>query len=121
MRNRVFSMTTLSLTAESPPLRVWDDGSIRIGHSRVILAVFLNAYHDWGWSAEQLAEQFPTVSLAESHAVIAYYLRHRTEVDSYLNEWNGDGDRERTEWLASPEGQRVQAKLRAARLARITS
>lgn len=111
-------MNTLNLTPESPPIRNWDDGSIRIGQSRVILAAFLNAYRDWGWSAEQLAEQFPTVSLAESHAALAYYLTHRAEVDAYLDEWNNEGEDTRIKWLASPEGQGIQAKIRAARLSR---
>lgn len=107
-------MTTLTLAVESPPIRIGDDDSVRIGKTRVILAVFLNAYRDWGWSAEQLAEQFPSVSLAESHIVLANYLTHRAKVAAYLKEWNAEGDDAREKWLASREGQGIQAKIRAA-------
>jgi len=112
-------MTSLAIHADATPLRVDPDGSVCIGESRVLMTVLLNAYRDWGWSAEQLAEQFPTITLAEAHAVIAYYLRHYQEVDAYLNEWNAEGDRARTKWQESPEGQAIRAKLRAARLARV--
>ena len=111
-------MTTLTFPAEQPLIRVEDDGTVRIGRTRVILAVYLNAYRDWGWSAEQLAEQFPTVSLAESHAVLAYYLNHRPEVDAYLDDWNTEGEDLRAKWLGSSEGQQLQARVRTARLSR---
>ena len=35
-------------------------------------------------TAEQIAFDFPTLTLADIHAVIAYYLRHREEVERYL-------------------------------------
>ena len=37
-----------------------------------------------GATAEQIVQQFPSVSLADVYASIAYYLHHTQEVDAYL-------------------------------------
>ena len=76
---------TLTVVAEPLPIRVDASGDVRVGRSRVPLTVFLG-YYNQGRSAEQLAEDFPTISLADAHATISYYLRHKDEVDAYLAE-----------------------------------
>lgn len=114
-------MLTLTIYSKMPPLRVDSDGSIRVGKSRVLLAVLINAYRDWGWSAEQLAEQYPSITLAEAYGVLAYYVNHRAEVDAYVDEWNAAGDREAEKWMSNPEAQAFVAKLKAARAARVLS
>jgi hypothetical protein len=107
------NMPELKFESERPPLRVDPDGSIRIAKSRVLLPVLINAYRDWGWGAEQLARQYPTITLAEAHGVVAYYLNHRAEVDAYVDEWNAAGEREYENWRAQPETQALIAKLKA--------
>ena len=74
---------TLSLTADPLPLYADEHGSIRVGHTRVLLELVVRAYQD-GATAEQIARRFDTLDLADVHAVIAYYLRHRREVEDYL-------------------------------------
>lgn len=37
-----------------------------------------------GWSAEEIARQYPHLSLAEVHAALAYYFDHREEIDPEL-------------------------------------
>ena len=37
-----------------------------------------------GMSAEQIAAELDTLSLADVHGAISYYLRHRVEIDEYL-------------------------------------
>jgi hypothetical protein len=39
-----------------------------------------------GASPEDIAQQFPAVTLAEVYGTIAYYLQHRTAMDDYLQE-----------------------------------
>lgn len=41
------------------------------------------AFHT-GATAEEIAQQYPSVDLVDVYAVITYYLRHRSEVDEYL-------------------------------------
>src|SRR3954452_3056049 len=73
----------LSLQAEPPPLRVDEGGAVRVGSSRVSLDLVVEQY-DNGMTPEDMVRAYDTLVLADVHAVIAYYLRHRDEVQSYL-------------------------------------
>jgi uncharacterized protein (DUF433 family) len=75
----------MAIRPEDPPLRTDPDGTIRVGTSRVVLEVIIHAYQD-GQTPEAIAESYPTVTLADVYGVIAYYLRHRAEMDVYLAE-----------------------------------
>jgi hypothetical protein len=55
------------------------------------------------------------VSLADVYAVIAYYLRHRSEVDEYL----GNRVREHAELRREIEGRPEYQELRERLLARV--
>ena len=66
------------------PLREDTGGVVRIGNTRVTLLSVINAYQQ-GASPEEIVQDFPSLSLAESYTTIAYYLQHRDEIDSYLN------------------------------------
>ncbi|MEG3834910.1 MULTISPECIES: DUF433 domain-containing protein [unclassified Microcoleus] len=71
--------------ATSPPFR-WDEaGGIRIGSSRVTLDSILASYHN-GSTPEEIAIQYSVVRLEDIYSTIAYYLNHRQEIDSYLEQ-----------------------------------
>jgi uncharacterized protein (DUF433 family) len=74
---------TLPLAAELPPLILDSSGVLRVGRTRVTLDSVVGAFQD-GASAEQIAEQYPVLSLAEVYAAITYYLGHRDDVERYL-------------------------------------
>jgi len=76
------------------PLRTDQEGVIRIGHTRVTLLTLVMA-HQRGDTPEEIHEGFPTVSLADIYAVIAYYLAHRDEVDEYIHRVQEDAERVR--------------------------
>ena len=73
----------LPLHAEPPPLRVDEGGAVRVGTSRVSLDLVVEQYEN-GVAPEDLVRAYDTLALADVHAVIAYYLRHRSEVRAYL-------------------------------------
>ena len=73
----------LPLHAEPPPLRVDEGGAVRVGKSRVSLDLVVEQYEN-GMAPEDLVRAYDTLDLADVHAVIAYYLRHREEVRTYL-------------------------------------
>jgi uncharacterized protein (DUF433 family) len=74
----------LILQPEAPPLR-WDSlGALRVGRSRVLVELVIHAFQD-GATPEAIAQRYPTVTLADIYAVIAYYLRHREEIEAYLD------------------------------------
>lgn len=76
---------------EPPPLQTGPDGIVRVRGTRVMLDSILHAYRR-GDTPEEIGEGFPTVSLADIYAVIAYYLRYRDEVDAYLAEQEAAGE-----------------------------
>jgi len=69
--------------AESPPLREDTAGAVRVGDSRVLLELVIWAFRK-GATPETIVQRYPTLALPEVYAVIAYYLRHRGEVETYL-------------------------------------
>src|SRR5437764_377567 len=73
----------LPLSAVPPPLRVDEGGAVRVGNSRVSLDLVIEQYEN-GMTPEDMVRAYDTLALADVHAVIAYYLRHRDEVRAYL-------------------------------------
>ena len=73
----------LPLHAELPPLRVDQGGAVRVGTSRMSLDFVVEQYEN-GMAPEDMVRAYDTLVLADVHAVIAYYLRHRDEVRAYL-------------------------------------
>ena len=69
--------------AEAPPLREDGAGALRVGDSRVLLDLVIRAFQD-GATPETIVQRYSTLALPDVYAVIAYYLRHRSEVEDYL-------------------------------------
>jgi uncharacterized protein (DUF433 family) len=75
--------TSLPLMAERPPLRVNEGVVLRVGTSRVSFDVVVEQYEN-GMSPEDMVRAYDSLSLADVHAVVGYYLRHRDAVRRYL-------------------------------------
>ena len=73
----------LPLSPVPPPLRVDEGGAVRVGDSRVSLDLVVEQYEN-GMTPEDMVRAYDTLELADVHAVIAYYLRHREDVRAYL-------------------------------------
>ena len=91
----------LPLRADYLPLRVAEGGAVRVGNSRVSLDLVVEQYEN-GMAPEDMVRAYDTLVLADVHAVIAYYLRHRDEVPAY---------RKRRE----AEAEALRAQIEAAR------
>jgi len=65
------------------PLAADAEGVLRVTGSRVSLDSIVHQFKN-GATAEQIQEDFPSVSLADIYAVIAYYLQHYQKVEDYL-------------------------------------
>jgi len=74
---------TIEIGTHSPPLEVDAKGVVRVGGTRVTLDSVVVAFRS-GATAEEIAQQFPTLALADIYAVIAYFLSHEDDVDRYL-------------------------------------
>jgi uncharacterized protein (DUF433 family) len=101
---------TLTLSADPLPLRLDDGGTYRVGPTRVRLDNVVFAYNQ-GSSAEQIVREFPSLELADVHAVIGYYLRHKADVDAYLQEREAAAEATRKQLEA--EGHLMPAELAA--------
>lgn len=75
----------LTFEPVSVPLSMDATGTVRVHGTRLTLDTVLGAY-ERGDTPAEIVEGFPSLSLADVHAIIAYYLRHREEVDAYLAE-----------------------------------
>jgi len=76
---------------ETIPLETDAHGVIRVSKTRVTLDTIVIAFKD-GATAEEIAQQYPTVPLADVYYVIGYYLHKRDEVESYLKERKREAD-----------------------------
>ena len=74
---------TLDVVTDPLPLLLVADGVARVGGTRVTLDTVVAAFAD-GATAEEIVQQYPSVALADVYAVLGYYLRHRPEVEAYL-------------------------------------
>ena len=72
-------------TTQNVPLTLTESGTIRVTGSQVALESVVYQYQQ-GNTAEAILESFPSVKLADIHAVISYYLNHREQVNEYLRD-----------------------------------
>lgn len=99
------------------PLYADETGTIRVGGTRITLDVLLG-YLLNGVKPEQLvsADWYPALSLADVHGALAYYYRHKAEVDEYLKCRRGEADRMQREIEgAQPTFAEVKARILAER------
>lgn len=80
-------MTAAATTFAPEPVPLVRDeaGRLMIVGSRISLDILVSDFKR-GKSPEAIHDTYETVSLADVYAVLAYYLRHRGEVEAYLVE-----------------------------------
>jgi uncharacterized protein (DUF433 family) len=101
-------------TAEPVPLETGSDGVLRVRGTRVTMDTVWPAFTE-GVTAEEIVQQYPSLSLADAYQVIGFCLRHSSELDSYL-ELRSCGSQETRQLNESkwrPEG--IRARLLARR------
>ncbi|MBU1471807.1 MAG: DUF433 domain-containing protein [candidate division Zixibacteria bacterium] len=106
---------TLTIASETVPLVTDNNGVIRVGETRVTLDTVIAAFLD-GATAEEISQQYPSLDLADVYSVIAYYLRQRAEIDTYLQRRREQAEkiREENESRFDPSGIRDRLLARRA-------
>lgn len=97
-------------------LEVQPSGAVRIKGHRIGIEHIVERYHA-GYSPEDIAQDFPGLSLEKIYVTLAYYLRNKSEVDAYLadlQQWVAEQIRLYEVQGTSPVMQRIRA-LRAER------
>src|ERR1051326_8140145 len=72
-----------ALTNESLLLETGADGVIRVRGTRITLDTLWDAFNE-GATAEEIAQQYPSISLADTYQTIGYCLRHPGAMNAYL-------------------------------------
>jgi len=108
---------TISSATEVIPFQVDADGVARVGGTRVTLDTVIAAFLQ-GATAEEIAQQYPTLNLADIYYLIGYYLRRPSEVESYLGKRRAQAEvvRKQNESRFDPQG--IRSRLLARRTTR---
>ena len=89
-----------------------DHGDIRLRGHRVHLEHIVRHYNE-GYSPEMLLGQFPTLTLALLHKVIAFYLENQTEVDVYVATCRAEIEAQAKEPRRGPDVTELRRRLHA--------
>jgi uncharacterized protein (DUF433 family)/predicted HTH domain antitoxin len=103
-----------TLAAILSPLEPDVDGVIRIGGTRVTLDTVVAAFQE-GATAEEIVYKYPSLELADVYAVLAYYLQHRSQVETYLRQRKEERDEVRSENEARFDRHGIRDRLMSRR------
>ncbi len=99
---------------QTVPLTRGEDGVLRVTGSRVTLDSIVAQFKS-GASAEQIQEDFPSVTLNDIYSLIAYYLQHSRAVEGYLREQAQAAIEVRGELERHLETKQLRERLRRRR------
>lgn len=105
---------SLTITAEPVPLCTNEDGVVLVSGTRVPLDTVVIEFKQ-GATAEEIAEQYSSLKLADVYAIISYYLRHESEVEIYLQQRQQDAKQVREENERRFPSQGLRDRLLARR------
>ena len=108
---------SVSISHEPIPLEPGNDGVLRIAGTRITLDTLVTAFQQ-GATPEEIVQQYDSLNLADVYAVIGYYLRHRSEVESYLRQGQKEAEAVRLENESRFDPQGIRDRLLARRSAR---
>jgi uncharacterized protein (DUF433 family) len=90
-------------------LEIGPDGVARvIGKRTKVIQIVMDKIAN-GWTPEEIAAQYPHLSLAEIHAALAYYYDHQRELDLQIRDDLRQADALRQQAGDSPVVQRLRA------------
>jgi uncharacterized protein (DUF433 family) len=90
------NLPTPRIHDDRPPLRVVDGGAIRVGDTRITLDLIVEQFEN-GMSPEELVLDYDSLSLPDVYRAIAYYLRHKAEVQEYMKAREDEAEQFRAE------------------------
>jgi uncharacterized protein (DUF433 family) len=103
-----------AVTTQPLPLTRADDGTIRVTGSRVTFDSLIHQFKQ-GATAEQIHEDFPSLTLRDIYSAIAYYLHHTESVETYLREQDQAAAQTRQEMESQQDSSGLRERLRLRR------
>ncbi len=109
-------MSAAAIQPDPIPLVMDGAGRLMVVGTRIPIDTLIAAFKR-GESAEAIHESYDTVALADVYAVLAYYLRHRAELEVYMSERERQGAvfQARIESVYPPDGLRARLLARLGR------
>ena len=87
---------------DTVPLVQLENGAVRVRDSRVTLETIVHRMQ-MGYTAEEINDGFPTVSVTQIKKILAWYFDNKAEADEYLQQVEEEGARLR-QWAESQPG-----------------
>ena len=105
-------------TAELPRVSIEhiaidDRGNARIAGSRIKVQHIIELKRAQGYTAEQVQEAYPHLSLAQIYAALTYYYDHQEQIDRKIKEDDELYQREWQKQQNDPAHRELMAKLRS--------
>lgn len=89
---------------------------IRVKGTRIGIETILYEYIDRGCTAEEIVQNYPSLTLEQVYATILYYLQNKETIGNYLKNWIEHGHKMREQQRLNPPP--VSEKLRQLRATR---
>lgn len=86
--------------------------AIRVKGHRLGIEHILDYYLE-GYNPDEIAQEFPGLSLETVYAAITYYLANRAKMDAYMQQRHARNERAYQEWVVTPTP--LIQRLRAVR------
>ena len=99
---------------DTVPLVQWEDGSVRVQGTRLLLAMIVTAFQR-GDTPDEINDSFPSASVVQIQAVIDWYLDNQAEADEYLAQYYAEGEKLRIEIQSRPEYKAFRKELERRR------
>jgi uncharacterized protein (DUF433 family) len=103
---------SLTVDLQPVPLTATPEGVVHISGTRVPLETVVRAFRQ-GATPEAIVQDYPTVTLAQVYAVLAYYLAQRDAVDAYVAERAAISEQARLAHEARFDSTGIRARLLA--------
>jgi len=104
---------------ETVPLVQWDNGSIRVRNSRVTLETIV-IRTQMGDTVERIHSGFPTVSVSQITAILAWYHDNKADADEYVQQVQAEGKRLRQLIESQPGYKKITREELLRRKAQLT-
>ncbi len=92
------------------------DDDIRLTGHRIGIYTVVRLYRE-GQSAEQIAEELPSLGLALVYKTLAFYLENQAEVDVYMDAYSAELDRQEAAYVPGPGVLRLKHLMELVRQA----
>lgn len=106
-------------TTQKVPLKIWEDGSIRVKGTRLPIDRIVYAYKN-GECPEEIFSSFPSdaYTVADIYSIIAYYLQNKEKIEKYLEKREIEANKIREKVESMPDYKEKTEELRKKLLER---